>query len=84
MVETIIFCFSIEKQRKHLKKNRTGGKVQEYEHTMYILGVAPSPVTVTTRIITYLVGDSNLNLHLPLESWDGATPNVYPFWVDLI
>ena len=26
----------------------------------------PHPVTVTTRIITFLVGNPNLNLHLPL------------------
>ena len=33
----------------------------------------PRPVTVTTRIITYLVGDSNLNLHLPLLLGGGHT-----------
>ena len=28
---------------------------------------------VTTRIIIFLVGDPNLNLHLPLESWEGLS-----------
>ena len=35
------------------------------------LGCGPLPVTVSTRIITFSVGD------LPLESWEGATPNLY-------
>ena len=37
----------------------------------------PLPVTVTTRIITFLVGDPNLNLHLPQASWEGGQPNIY-------
>ena len=41
------------------------------------LGCGPLPVTVSTRIITFSVGDPELNLHLPLESWEGATPNLY-------
>ena len=32
---------------------------------------------MTTRIIKFLVGDPNLNLHLPLESCEGATPKIY-------
>ena len=32
----------------------------------------PHPVTVTSRIITFLVGNPNLNLHLPLASWVGG------------
>ena len=38
------------------------------------IGLCPCPVTVTTRIITCLVGDPNLNLHLPLASWRGDNP----------
>ena len=38
------------------------------------LGCGPLTVIVTTRIITFLVGDPNLNLHFPLESCEGATP----------
>ena len=41
---------------------------QLYIRKLYILGVAPCPVTVTTRTIIYFVGDPNLNLHLPLAS----------------
>ena len=26
---------------------------------------------VTTRILAFLIGDPNLNLYLPLESWEG-------------
>ena len=33
-------------------------------------------LTVTTRIITFLVGDPYLNLHLPQASWEGGQPNV--------
>ena len=32
---------------------------------------------VTTWIIIFLVGDPNLNLHLPLVSWEGGQPKVY-------
>ena len=40
------------------------------------LGLSPCPVAVTTRIIVFLVVDPNLNLHLPLASWDGGfVPN---------
>ena len=33
----------------------------------------PHPATVTTRIITFLVGNPNLNLHLPLLLGGGTT-----------
>ena len=36
-------------------------------------GLSPLPVTVTTRIITFLVGDPNLNLHLPQLLGGGTT-----------
>ena len=29
-------------------------------------------------------GAPNLNLHLPLESWEGATPNIYIFELKLV
>ena len=32
-----------------------------------------SPVTVTTRILIFLVGDPNLNLRVSLLSWEGGT-----------
>ena len=41
------------------------------------VGLSPFPVTVTTRIIPFLVGNPELNLHLSLESWEGGQPNVY-------
>ena len=40
------------------------------------LGFSPFPVTVTTRIITFLVGDPNLNLHLPLLLGGGTTQSI--------
>ena len=36
--------------------------------------VPPTRIPVTTRIITSLVGDPNLNLHLPQASWEGGQP----------
>ena len=33
-------------------------------------------MSVTTRIITFLVGNPELNLHLPLESWVGGRSKV--------
>ena len=41
-----------------------------------LLRLSPLPVTVTTRIITFLIGDPNLNLHLPQESWEGGQPKI--------
>ncbi len=43
--------------------------------SLYPLGVAPLPVTVTTRIITFLVGDSYKPSFCHCY-WEGATPNV--------
>ena len=40
------------------------------------LGLSPLPVTVTTRIITFLVGDPNLNLHFRCY-WEGGQPKVF-------
>ena len=37
------------------------------------VGCGPLTVTVTTKIITFLIGNPNLNLHLPLESCEGAS-----------
>ena len=40
-----------------------------------IVWVVPLPrMLVTTRIIIVLVGYPELNLHLPLESWEGGQP----------
>ncbi len=36
------------------------------------LGLSPFPVIVTTRIVSCLVGNPNLNLHLPLAYWEGV------------
>ena len=40
------------------------------------LGLPPLPVTVTPRIITFLVGDPNLNLHLPQLLGGGTTQGI--------
>ena len=37
------------------------------------------PLAVTTRITIFLVGNPNLNLHLPLASWEGGQPNIYVY-----
>ena len=37
------------------------------------LGLSPVPVTVSKRIVTFLVGDPELNLHLPLLLGGGST-----------
>ncbi len=41
-----------------------------------ITWVAPFPVTVTTRIITFLVRDPKLNLHLPQLPGGGTTQDI--------
>ena len=38
------------------------------------LGCALPRIPVTTKIIMFLVGGPNLNLHLPLASWEGGQP----------
>ena len=43
---------------------------------MVFLGLSPFPVTVTTRIITFLVGDPELNLHFHYY-WEGGQPKVF-------
>ena len=45
-------------------------------------GCGPLTVTVTTKTIKFLIGNPNLNLHLPLESCEGATSNVFFFETD--
>ena len=42
------------------------------------LGCPPLPVTVTTGNIIFLVGDPNLNLHLPLLLGGGTTQAISP------
>ena len=46
----------------------------KHPHKRWVL--PPPRIPVTTRILTFLVGDSELNLHLPLESWEEATSNI--------
>ena len=36
-----------------------------------------SMMPVTTRIMIFLVGNHNLNLQLPLESWEGGQPKIW-------
>ena len=38
-----------------------------------LFGLSPFPVIVTTRIITFLVGNPNLNLHFHYY-WEGGQP----------
>ena len=45
------------------------------------LGLSPFPVIVTTRIITFLVGNPNLNLHFHYY-WEGGQPNKYPITME--
>ena len=45
-------------------------KLREGMHVSF--GYLPQIVTVTARIMTFLVGNPNLNLHLPLASWVGG------------
>jgi len=45
-------------------------KLGEGMHVSF--GYIPQIVTVTARIMTFLVGNPNLNLHLPLASWVGG------------
>ena len=47
------------------------------QRVMYILGCPPFPVTVTTRIVTFLVGDPELNLHLPQLLGGGTIQVIY-------
>ncbi len=45
---------------------------------MNMLGVAPSQDSSDHQIYyIFRLGNPNLNLYLPLESWEGATPNEY-------
>ncbi len=47
----------------------------------YCLGCPPAQdAIVTTRIITFVVGNPKVNLHLPLESWEGGQPKVLLWW----
>ena len=46
-----------------------------FGHARSCLGLSPCP-TVTTRNI-FFVGDPNLNLHLPLASWEGGQSKSY-------
>ena len=70
-------CDSCRKKHSRLSKiyddEALGSSFLIFKNTVSI-GLSPLPVTVTTRIITFLVGDPNLNLHLPQESCEGNNP----------
>lgn len=49
---------------------------KQSEKNMYTLGVASSQMTVIQDYYIFRFGDS-INFYLPLESWEGAIPNVH-------
>ncbi len=54
------------------------------KHESYI-GLSPIEVVVTTRILTFLVGDSKkLNLHLPLSLGRGTTQIIHNIQCSII
>ena len=62
---------------KHIQCCYKSILIEAHNNDKY-LGLSPLPVRVTTRIITFLVGNPNLNLHLPLLLGGGLSPNKYP------
>ena len=54
-----------------------GGGLPNLDHAISWV-VPPLPVTVTTGTIIFLVGDPNLNLHLPLLLGGGTTQAISP------
>ena len=51
--------------------------IQQWEFKMYRLDVAPSQDSSDHQDYEpFLVGNPNLNLHIPLESCEGAISNV--------
>ena len=60
-----------KKRHLFLLRNRVTGDRQ------ICFGLSPLPVTVTARIITFLVGDPELNLHLPLLLGRGTTQDMF-------
>ena len=52
---------------------KTNMKPKYWGFYMVYFGLSPLPVTVTIRIITFLVGDPELNLHLPQLLGGGTT-----------
>ena len=50
--------------------------LQDSHIYLYIIWVVPLPSKSHHHDNLFLVGDPNLNLHLPLESWEGGQPNV--------
>ena len=56
-----------------MEKTKLNGIIMD--NCIYI-GLSPCPVTVTTRTIICLVGDPNLNLHLPLLLGGGHTQHI--------
>ena len=54
-------------------------KLLVFDRTYVHFGLSPLPVTVTTRIITFSVGDPELNLYLPLLLGRGHTQCIIDF-----
>ena len=50
----------------------------EVKNFILFVGLSPLPVRVTTRIITFLVGDPELNLHFHYY-WEGGQPNLFVY-----
>ncbi len=48
-------------------------------NNLVYFGCGPLTVTVTTKIITFLIGNPNLNLHLPLLLW-GHIQGIFNFY----
>ena len=65
-------CVGLNRENSHLQK----GSRSIFGLILQIfIGLLPCPVTGTTRIIIFLVGDPNLNLHLPLGG--GTTQDIH-------
>ena len=50
-----------------------GGLLLKYGYFWYLCWVVPCPAIVTTRIIICLIGETSVNLHLPLLLGGGTT-----------
>ena len=64
--ETVIFRSDIRMRFDSLTL-MISSTLEFLDHFFWVwLGLSPGPVTVTTRIVIFFVGDPELNLHLPL------------------
>ncbi len=60
-----------------IQKTQTNPKTKSTPLIQYLyIGLSPLPVRVTTRIVTFLVGNPNLNLHFHYY-WEGGQPHLY-------